>query len=425
VARSAAGPSLDTSAPSVLRRFGLGSVIRGSFSRTLGDHLPVFLATAATAALAFLLIPKRNWGSSLGRQRMFWWIVALWLAGTFAAIPLLLIGLRVPAQRLVALCLPLPVLIGAGLARARSEWSRPVSRGILVVVGLAVAVLIPLYWVAWKAQRPNSAPAVTTSGTLGRILARQPAGTPLVLLVDDPRNVPSLFYVTRLASYLRDGVPPARVGDVHLFVGTPQDFVAGRPTLTGKDVRDRMATDYWDRIRAELDRPALAVAAAALDARAYGEALDVPGRVAIAPGVVALPGFTGAPRGSAEPGGPSLTSAGAGPLSPWLPLWLGTILVLALGAIGFPWVVASMPGANPRIRAGLAPAVGIAAVSLSAIAVDTLGLRLGGWGAIVALLLVVGSGLLVLAVSTRRRREPAPTDASIRKESPVPSSLKA
>jgi hypothetical protein len=212
---------------------------------------------------------------------------------------------------------------------------------------------------------------------------------------------------------------------VHLFVGTPQDFVAGRPTLTGKDVRDRMATDYWDRIRAELDRPALAVAAAALDARAYGEALDVPGRVAIAPGVVALPGFTGAPRGSAEPGGPSLTSAGAGPLSPWLPLWLGTILVLALGAIGFPWVVASMPGANPRIRAGLAPAVGIAAVSLSAIAVDTLGLRLGGWGAIVALLLVVGSGLLVLAVSTRRRREPAPTDASIRKESPVPSSLKA
>ena len=112
-------------------------------------------------------------------------------------------------------------------------------------------------------------------------------------------------------------------------------------------------------------------------------------------------------------------------MSPWLPVWLGPLLVLALGAIGWPWVAGTLRGASPRIRAGLAPAVGIAVISLAAIAVDALGLRLDGWGAYVALVIAVGGGLLLLVGLGRHRPEPAPGNRGIDRESPVPSSLRA
>jgi len=241
---------------------------------------------------------------------------------------------------------------------------------------------------------------VADARAVGSFLARQPAGTPLVLVANDPRDAPSFFNITRLASYLRDGVPPARITDVHVFVGTPQDFVAGRPTLTGKAGRDRMATDYWERIRTALDGPALAVAISSFDPVAYRDVLEMPGHLDIAPGVVALPGFTGSPDVGPR-ASPALTSAGAGPLSPWFPVWLAPLLLLVIGAIGWPWAAGILPTANPRIQAALAPAVGIAALSLAAIMADALGLRLDGRGAVVAAILSLGGGVVTLAMSRR------------------------
>jgi hypothetical protein len=247
----------------------------------------------------------------------------------------------------------------------------------------------------------------------------------LILVANDVRDGPSFFRITRLASYLRDGVPPARVPDVHVFVGTPRDFLAGRPTLVGKQGRDRMAVDYWNRIGAVLDRPALAVAVGSFDAGAYREVAAMAGHIAVAPGVVALPGFAGV-TSQPSPASAALTSAGAGPLSPWVPVWLGPLLVLAVGAVGWPWVAATLRDANQRVKAGLAPAVGIAALSLAAIAADSVGFRLVGWGAIVALILAVGGGLVALVASRERlRRDPAPADTAVKPKSPVTSSLQA
>src|SRR5205823_10013173 len=96
-----------------------------------------------------------------------------------------------------------------------------------------VVFLVPRYWVAWEAQRGESSRAVVASRAMGLALARQPAGTPLVLIDDDPRGLPALFTITEHAGYLRDAVPPARVPDVFLFVGSVPDFLGGRPTLSG------------------------------------------------------------------------------------------------------------------------------------------------------------------------------------------------
>src|SRR4029453_14045721 len=152
----------------------------------------------------------------------------------------------------------------------------------------------------------------------------------------------------------------------------------------------------------------------------------MPRHWAISPGVVALPKFTGGipvgpPR--APPIPPAYTSVGAGPLSPWLPVWLGPLLMVALGGVGWPWVVATLPGANPRIRAGLAPAVGIAVLSLYAIVVDAVGLRLDGWGAVVAIMAALGTGLFLLArTAARGSDETAPRGRLRQTPSPLASS---
>jgi hypothetical protein len=101
------------------------------------------------------------------------------------------------------------------------------------------------------------------------------------------------------------------------------------------------------------------------------------------------------------------------------------LLVLALGAIGWPWVAATLPRTNPRIRAGLAPAVGIASLSLAAIVADAVGLRLDGWGAFAALALAAGGGLLVLVGRDRHRPGSAPVERGIDRDSPVTTSLRA
>jgi hypothetical protein len=425
VARSASGPPLDQSADAVQRRLGIDSLLLKSYRDTLSAYLPIFLPTVAAALLALVLVPKRSWASAPARQRMLVGVGAAWVAVTFAAIPLLLMGLPIPAQRLVALCLPLPFLIAVGMANGPGPGrSRLAGIAAMAVLVAGMAFLVPRYWKAWESQKGNRPRAVADARTLGSVLARQPEETPLILVANDVRDEPSFFTITRLASILRDGVPPARVRDVYVFVGSAQDFLAGRPTLAGEAARDRMARDYWQRIRRVLDRPALAVAVGSFDPLAYQNALRIAGHTTVAPGIVALPGFTGAPSAS-PPASLALTMEGARPLSPWLPVWLGPLLVLALGAVGWPWVTGTLPGANPRIRAGLAPVAGMAAISLGAVFADALGLRLDGWGAYVALFLAVGPWLLIVVAFRRRRRRARPADRTRDVESSVGSYLGA
>jgi hypothetical protein len=406
VARSAPGPPLDTSADTVLRRLGLWSVLRVGWRETLVASLAILAPTAVVSALALARRGERHWASSPDRGWTFAAIGAAWLVGTAASIPMLLLGASVPAQRFVTLCLPLPVMIATGIT-GRPSARRPRAAAALLLVSIAgVAFLVPRYWVAWEAQRGESAPAVVASRAMGSALARQPAGTPLVLIDDDPRGLPALFTITGHAGYLRDAVPPARVADVFLFVGSVQDFLAGRPTLSGDVSRDLLATDYWNRIRPVLDRPSLVVAASPFDQVAYRDALALPGHVTLARGVVALPGFTGA-NGGLPPSSAAFTSPGAGPLSSWLPVWLAPLLVLVLGVIGWPWVTSTLPGRG-RIGAALSPAVGLAALSLGAIATDAVGLRLQGWSGVIPVIAALGGGLAMLACAHRRGDEGAP-----------------
>ena len=296
--------------------------------------------------------------------------------------------------------LPLPILasLGATANTARTATARTgrtaAAARLILLVGLVF--LVPRYWLSWASQKPNSAEAVAGARSVGLLLARQPPGTPVILVVDE-RSISLSFQVTRDANYLRDAVPPARVPDVFVFVGTVADFLAERPTITGNTEHDRVAVDSWDRIRAALDRPAMAVVFSSIDPRGYRTASAIAGSRALAPGVVGLPGFSGA-SGVPAPTAPLLTAAGDGPLSPWLPMWLSPLLLAVFGVAGWPWVRLALPSASAAVRAGLVPAFGIAAISLTAIALDALGLRLGGWGGHAPFLIATLSGFLALRI---------------------------
>jgi len=79
-------------------------------------------------------------------------------------------------------------------------------------------------------------------------------------------------------------------------------------------------------------------------------------------------------------------------------MWLSPLLLIVLAVAGWPWVRLSLPSASAALLAGLAPAFGSAAISLTAIALDALGLRLAGWAGHAPFVLATSFGFLALRV---------------------------
>ena len=405
-------PVPETSRDAVLRKAGLGRLLGASYRRKLHHDFPWFRAATVLVLAALPLATAqrgRTFRSRLAaadqRRLLFWGAVTAWLAVSVGTVAALLLHFDAPGQRLAAFCIPLPLLAAVGLTRL---WERgEAKRGTAVAVAGAVLFLV-MAWLAWGGQHPLvSAGAVSQARAAGTALARQPKGTPLILVADDRHDKPSLF-LTRYANYLRDAVPGARVPDVHLFVGSPADLSAGHPGLTGDPEHDALARESWAEVRPLLARQPLAIVMQAFDRGAFRRATSIQGgqgnRI-IAPGVMALEGYRGA--GCCPPNGAGYTDPGAGPLSPWEPTWLGPALLLLLWAVGLRWSRVGLPNSVLLVRLALAPAMGVAAVSLASIAVDSAGLRLGQAGGWVALAVAVATPWLFARPSRFRLSRPA------------------
>lgn len=398
------GPA-DISRDAALRRLGLPGLVARSFGDKLRHDFPWYRAVAAAAA-ALGWVPAVLWS----RRRTLrgldprWWpptawpgslsslpdpaafalgAGASWLAATVVGVAGLLAGIALPGQRLAAFCLPVPVLAAAAvLALGRRRPTLPLAV-------LAGTLFVAAFWVGWAGQPTLLSPrAEAQARAAAAALASRPPGTPLVLLADSDWPRPGL-QVVRFENYLRAAVPGARVGDVHVFVGTVPDFLARRPTLTGNLEHDRLAEAAWAEIRPRLARGAVVVALEGFDPEAHREATALPGARALAPGAVLLPGS--APPAPPAPVDPAFTEPGVGTFSPWTPVWLAPLLLTVLAGVGWPWVRLALPGTDPSLRAALAPALGAAAVALASVVVDAVGLRLAEGGAPASLAL---AGLL-------------------------------
>jgi hypothetical protein len=416
--------TVDTSRDAVLARLGLSSLVGRSYRTVLARSFPWWRALPLVVAAALpLWLRPRPWQDPALRAgsapaRLFWGVMAAWLLVTAAGVAALLAGSLIPGQRLAASCLAVPLLAAIGLrglpARlAASGWGR-----LPTLLGAVAGALLfaGLLWPVWADNGPLVPPsALDESRTAGKVLAAQSPGTPLILVMDPTSDDPGRL-LTRAANYLRGGVPGDRTLDVHVYVGSPTDFLAERPTLTGQLEHDRLSEDAWTGVEPLLpsDRTIAAVLRS-FDPEGFAAALNLPevrfdpSTYRPGPGVVLLPGFSGAgsETESSTAVSAGFSAAGAGPMHPWTPVWVGPALLALLGVVGWPWSIAGTPGGGPLTRAALAPAFGLGAVGIVAVAVDAVGGSLTGGGALLVVALALLAGVAAAVVGARSPGTPS------------------
>jgi hypothetical protein len=181
---------------------------------------------------------------------------------------------------------------------------------------------------------------------------------------------------------IRMGLPPSRIADSRLAVGTPDDYLAGRPTLVGDPEHDLLSQAYLGEAQPVRDRATVLVLEA-FNQEGY-EAARARGTEA-APGVVQLAG----PEATLGTASPSQATPGPGPAALVL-LSIGSLA--ALWVLGAGWAWWAFPGASPA-AAALAPSAGLAAGVLGGV----LGGQVapgGPWGLVLAVALAAaGHGL--------------------------------
>jgi hypothetical protein len=408
-----AGPKLtvDTSRDAVLRRTGLGQSLTDSYQRKLRHDFPWYRALVASGSVLIAVADRDRIEAGLPeRVALFWGVMVAWVGLTIVGVLALLVGVRVPGQRLAVFCLAVPALAAVALHRLHRMLA-PGRRARVALAGGAVLFVL-VGWLGWWSQRPAvGADTITQAGLAGQALAGAPPGTPLILVGDVRAEKPG-FAVIRYADYLRGAVPADRVPDVYVFAGSIEDFLAGRPTLTGNREHDLLARAYWAEIEQVLARDPVAVVLESFDRATYRIALELPGSSRLGPGVVALPGSRW--RGFSAGQGSSVEEV----LSPWHPVWLGPVLLSLIAATGWPWCRLALGSSDRLTRFALCPAFGLAALGLASVAVDAVGLRLAGAGAHVAAGLPLVLGLLLVARS--RIRGPGELSGEGRPAGPEP-----
>jgi hypothetical protein len=388
----------DTSRDAILRRVGLSGLSRKSYQRVLLRFFPLYRAITDVGLAALVLIHPRTDSEKADGATLFWSVMGAWVVVTVIGVLALWAGTSAPGQRLAAFCLAVPALAAIGLLRTRDRLASARSGLGTCIVVLGALLFLVVAWLAWGGQQPliRRSTLAQFSAT-GALLSQQPEGTPLILVANDRTATPGLM-AARAQNFLRDTVPPDRIPDVHVFLGTPRDFLSGRPTLTGHEEHDRIATSSWEEIRATLDQhpEALAVVLKDMDLESYTAAIRLgaasPNAAAspVAPGVLALPGFAG--QGPAPVADPA-----TGPFSAWLPVWLGPLWLLVIAVAGWPWVAVALREVDTLIRSALAPAFGIAALGAASILLDLLGIRMAHGGGAASLVLAVAAGWLTAA----------------------------
>jgi hypothetical protein len=351
--------------------------------RFLGDaaraSVPVVagLALAAPSALVGL---DRDERSGFLKEVLYAWAVL-----TAGGLVLLLATGWGPPYRVIQFAFFLPLAAAAGLAvLARRSRSRAAVAGLLAIAFVGASM------VGWFRQAPAFAPdEVAAAARAGAVASSLPPGTPLVFLVDTGEPA-AAYHVARAWNVIRMGVPAERIPDVRLAVGQPEDFLAGRPTLTGDREHDRVSEVYLGELRPLLDGAAVLVIRR-FNTEGFEPALG--SGVEVADGVVALS------RGTEMDAAEDVEAPdGLGLLALSL-LSMASLAILA--ALGLGWARWALPAAGVRAAALAAPSVGVAVAIVAAVGADRIGLPPGGAGAIGAAGLLGAAGYALAARDAR------------------------
>ncbi|MDP9341801.1 MAG: hypothetical protein M3Q23_06790 [Actinomycetota bacterium] len=356
-----------TSKDALLRRAGLRDLLAHAYrSRLAGNWVRYLLPGYVPLAAAGLGRAR----GLVGRLFRVWALVAA--AGIVAA---WVTGL-LPGERFLSFAFFLPILAALGLARLWGErphrgrgpggarWQNALGGRVGPVAAAIVTVALVVGSVfAWRHAAQFVRPAeVEAASEAARLAAATPPGTALVFVVDDADH-PG-FNVPRWENILRDSVPPSRVRQVYVYVGSPERYLEGRPMATGDPLRDALSRVTLDELR-KAKGPRVSFLLAAMNPPAAARASRIGDR--IGPGVFAL-----GPHPEPLPAVPDPLL----PSSPWMFVLAGIATLALLGAVGLGW---SRAAVGPGLASlGLAPAFGAAALILGAVLLDRLGAPLSG-----------------------------------------------
>ena len=313
-----------------------------------------------------------------------------WLVVMAVAIPVGWITGWFPPDRIVTFGFAVPIGAALGLVRVlRRRTAHPwIARtGVVLLAGwMIVGALL-----AWGRQSSfvRTREATRSADAMRYAEGVTAAGTPIVVVVDDLDDTVS-FNAARTANIFRAAAHPARAADVHVFVGSVTDLLEGSPTR-------RPSAEY-----------------SALSELTLAEIPDDPDPLVIAlrpfyPGddvedlTERFDGFwtSGGERrlGVRGEDPPRLSW---GPSNAGAVAFATVAILLLLGILGLGYAFASF---DERVTAiATAPAFGAASLTIAAVLLDLLGLRLAELAVALAASALAGLGGLALFLLVRQRQ---------------------
>jgi hypothetical protein len=353
----------------------------GQFIRKLKAVTPLFLfpvlAPLAGLGGVALLSPR----DPARRRGML--LCLIWAGSAAVAVALLSVGVKVAAHRILVFALGIPILAVAALTGA-AGWLARVSRllrpvaAILIVAGLiGGGVLMNFAW-ARRARTWMPEQQLVQGEQAGQYLQRIGNQGPVIFVFNpyarDPGSSIALsFHVIRAA------LPANQVAHSFVYLGDPSSLTEGRPTLReGNNRFNRYSIRYWADVRPVLaERPVMLFLPAFNRGLPRDRAIGV--GESIAPGVVVLRGPI--PEGwSPQPPKP-LIPPSAGRLITQL-----AVVLLVFFLVGLGWSASLLP-LPWAVRVALAPALGVAALTVGGVIASRLVPGgFGGLGVVVAAL---------------------------------------
>jgi hypothetical protein len=380
--------AVDTSLDAFLRRAGLGGALRKEYLQRMAEHwaryvLPIPFVLAWYGRKVIDHGPVRRFIRAYGFVTVVGIIVSI-ATGWF------------PVERFIAFAFVIPMASALGVERLYLRLSARRWLAVTASVVLVGAMVGGMYF-TWSLQHSYINEENTFEiATAGRIAMQAPPGTPLVFLVDEASEELAAFRLTRAGNVIRASLPPELIPNVHLYFGTPTDYLANRPTVTGLPQKDALSRVYLSDLQTALkgtSQPPLVFLLRSFD---YNDFYTYASQGhLVAPGVLV---FGNAP--SLSGAAPALDPLN--PKPPWS-LTLGGIETFAfLLVVGLGW--STTVCASRITGAALAVPFGMAWVLVSTIVAERLGMPLdAGWIRVLVLAICL-AGYLVAWLARRKRR---------------------
>lgn len=380
-------------------------------------RFPAFLPMGLLGGAALAASPTKD-PDSTARRRYVLSLLGAWTVVAAMGVAAYLAGVRVPAHRFLAFALSVPLLAVLGLIAvvtwvgSRASLARPVRLGAAAF--LALAVVVASAWASfapWDDQqrwarmdRPKVEQAATAIAYLERIGYED--GRPLVFIVDDRGPNPDA-YVGLMADMIRVAMPAWRMDNTYLYVGTPENYLARRPTTsTSSPFYGPASARYFEVLEPLFDERPVAFVTAAFNDTAWSDWISANPDTRVGSEVAVVEG------GPVDVEIPTpVLPLGGIRLIKLLALGGGTLAIFGLTGLG--WAFALF---RRRLRPfellAVAPALGVGAIVLTGVLFDRAGLRLRGFAGTSVVLIALAAGWALWAWRSRvRDSEAAPADA--------------